>query len=88
MIIKIIGVIIIITLFASLIYVFIQHNKPVNTQPFVSVWEDKNKKGISYKHVTKDMIVNIIEITKEHNLEIIPFYGTLLGLVRHKGFIP
>lgn len=88
MIIKIIGLIIIITLIASSIYVFIQNNKTVNTQPFVSVWEDKNKKGLSYKHVTKDMIVNIIEITKEHNLEIVPFYGTLLGLVRHKGFIP
>lgn len=88
MIIKIIGLIIIITLIASLIYEFIQYIKPVNTQPFVSVWEDKNKKGLSYKHVTKDMIVNIMKITKEHNIEIVPFYGTLLGLVRHKGFIP
>jgi len=88
MIIKIIGIIIIITLSALLIYWYIQNCKLINKQPFISVWKDKNINGVPYKNIIKDIIINTQELTKYHNIEIVPCYGTLLGLVRHKGFIP
>jgi hypothetical protein len=88
MIIKIIGIIIIITLSALLIYWYIQNCKLINKQPFISVWKDKDKNGVPYKNIIENMIIDTQELTKYHNIEIIPCYGTLLGLVRHKGVIP
>lgn len=35
-----------------------------------------------------EVLQTIIEICKNHNLTYYAFYGTLLGAVRHKGFIP
>lgn len=41
-----------------------------------------------YKQITVDLLFAIDEICKENNLRYYIFYGTLLGAVRHKGFIP
>lgn len=38
--------------------------------------------------VEMDMAKKLLEICKKHNLKIWASYGTLLGAVRHKGFIP
>lgn len=40
------------------------------------------------KIICKDILKKFTEICKEHNLKYSIFYGTLIGAVRHKGFIP
>ena len=41
-----------------------------------------------YKKVVLGVMCKIDEICREHNLQYMIFYGSLLGAVRHKGFIP
>ncbi len=41
-----------------------------------------------YKKMTYDILVSIAEYLEKHNLNYVLFYGTLLGAVRHKGYIP
>ena len=41
-----------------------------------------------YKKMTWDILVCIAEYLERHNLRYVLFYGTLLGAVRHQGFIP
>ena len=41
-----------------------------------------------YQLVLLDMLKDIDKILREHNIDYILFSGTLLGAVRHKGFIP
>ena len=43
-------------------------------------------KEIQYKE--KEMLRKIIEFLEKHNIEYYVSYGTMLGVVRHKGFIP
>lgn len=40
------------------------------------------------KSICKDILKKYTEICKEHNLRYSIFYGTLIGAVRHGGFIP
>ena len=41
-----------------------------------------------YQLVLLDMMKDIDKVLKEHNIDYILFSGTLLGAVRHGGFIP
>lgn len=41
-----------------------------------------------YKKITLNILVKIDEICRENNIKYFLFAGTLLGAVRHKGFIP
>lgn len=41
-----------------------------------------------YKSVILNVLLKVDEICKEHNLRYSLFYGTLLGAVRHQGYIP
>ena len=41
-----------------------------------------------YKKITVDILYLIDKICREYNLKYYLFYGTLLGAVRHQGFIP
>ena len=41
-----------------------------------------------YKETILEILVRIDQICKENNLKYMLFYGTLLGAVRHQGFIP
>jgi hypothetical protein len=56
-----------------------------NFQPFENVWSNTNKYGLSYKNVMENMLMTISEKLQQNNIEIIPVYGTLLGMVRHNG---
>lgn len=40
------------------------------------------------KNIQKDLLARLIEVCEENNLMYCVFYGTLLGTVRHKGYIP
>lgn len=84
----IIAIVIIVILLVVGICFYIQNRKEINKQPFSSVWEDKNDKGQFYKDITKDIIKNTQKLTKDQNIELVPNTSSLLGLVRHKGFIP
>jgi GR25 family glycosyltransferase involved in LPS biosynthesis len=60
-----------------------------NYQPFTNVWTNNvNSVGIPYKKVTENMLLNISNELKKFDVEIFPVYGTLLGMIRHKGVIP
>lgn len=41
-----------------------------------------------YKQTALQILIKIDEICREHNIQYMLGYGTLLGAVRHKGFIP
>lgn len=52
---------------------------------------NKNKKEISLqdsKQLLLEMMIDIDRCCREHNIEYSMSYGTLLGAVRHHGFIP
>jgi len=53
-----------------------------NTQPFSYVWDEKDKKLI------KQIILNVKDCMKILNIEFFLIYGSLIGIARHKGFIP
>lgn len=38
--------------------------------------------------VELDLLNKLLNVCKKHNIEIVAYCGTLLGAVRHKGFIP
>ena len=42
----------------------------------------------AYKGIVLDILVRIDKICREHNLTYMLMYGTLIGAIRHKGFIP
>ena len=41
-----------------------------------------------YKHILLGILIKIDQICRDENIPYVIFYGTLLGAVRHKGFIP
>jgi lipopolysaccharide cholinephosphotransferase len=53
-----------------------------NKQPFSYVWEEKDKKLI------KEIILTLKDCMKILNIEFFLVYGSLIGIARHKGFIP
>ena len=40
------------------------------------------------QNISLEIFTKFDEICREHNLKYFMMYGTLLGAVRHKGFIP
>lgn len=84
---------IIVILFILSIFLLYKYRKllfPVqNYQPFTNVWTNSvNSAGIPYKQVTENMLLNTSNELKKFDVEILPVYGTLLGMIRHKGMIP
>jgi len=59
-----------------------------NNQPFSNVWTDKNSMGETYQNTALNMLESSIKIMKKLDIDVIPIYGSLLGLVRHGGLIP
>ena len=53
-----------------------------NQQPFKSVWTPEDKESM------KKLLTKSLEITREHDIELIGMFGTLLGVARHEGVIP
>lgn len=49
-------------------------------------WVDKRRKKLWA--VTLDLLIKFDEVCKKHNIKYFLMFGTLLGAVRHKGFIP
>jgi len=63
-------------------------NTCVNYQPFTNVWNTVNKKGVKYKSISENMLSETNNFFKTHGVEIIPVYGTLLGMIRNQNIIP
>ena len=86
----VISIIFIISIIVILFFVYIinKHNSLQNYQPFANVWNTTNKKGVSYKTISKNMLGELIKYLKTYGVEVIPVYGTLLGMIRHQGIIP
>lgn len=59
-----------------------------NYQPFFNVWTSVNKQGINYKTISENMLGELIKYLKTYEVEIMPVYGTLLGMIRHQDIIP
>lgn len=55
-----------------------------NHNPFSNLWEDNNGK---YKLIAKNIMKESMEIFQAENIDFIVMYGTLLGLIRHEGYI-
>ena len=53
-----------------------------NQQPFNSVWTPEDKESM------KKLLTKSLEITREHDIEMIAMFGTLMGAARHEGIIP
>lgn len=53
-----------------------------NQQPFKSVWTQEDKDDM------KKLLTKSLEITREHDIEMIAMFGTLMGVARHEGVIP
>jgi GR25 family glycosyltransferase involved in LPS biosynthesis len=84
----IIFVIIVVIISVFLLY-FIKSRWPLtNHQPFSDVWNETNYKGETYKNIALHILESSINIMKKIDVDIIPMYGSLLGIIRHNGFIP
>jgi GR25 family glycosyltransferase involved in LPS biosynthesis/phosphorylcholine metabolism protein LicD len=59
-----------------------------NHQPFSDVWNETNYKGETYKNIALNILESSSNIMKKIDVNIIPMYGSLLGIIRHGGFIP
>ncbi len=86
-------IIIMVVLFILSMYLVYKYRKLLfpaqNYQPFTNVWtKSVNSAGIPYKKVTENMLLNTSNELKKFDVEILPVYGTLLGMIRHKGVIP
>lgn len=65
-----------------LIIKIVNDNRINRIKPFNSVWIKEN-----YDKV-KNLLINTQICFEKLNIQFLPMYGTLLGLVRHKGLIP
>jgi hypothetical protein len=84
-IITIVGVVVI---FICILLIYFYYKKFVsNYKPFGNVWKKKNKDGVPYSQVIQKLLTTVISKFQEQNIQIIPMYGTLLGLVRQEGII-
>lgn len=83
-------IITVINITVILFSVFKNTNKPsiINKTPFHSVWKETCNSEESCKTVILNILLNIQLLLKERNVDIIPFFDTLLGLVRHKELLP
>lgn len=59
-----------------------------NPHPYKSVWDGKSKSGETHMDRIKLLLKNIDTVIGKSGIDMISFYGTLLGLARHKGLIP
>lgn len=88
--IKIVGISIILLL--VLIILSWKYRKAIspiqNYQPFANVWKDSNKDRKEYLTIAKTILKDADDILRSKDIIMIPMYGTLLGMVRHKGVIP
>ena len=80
--IRIVNIILILVMLILIIKIVIDNNKINNLKPFNSVWSKEN-----YDKV-KNLLINTQICFEKLNIEFLPMFGTLLGLVRHKGLIP
>ena len=65
-----------------LLYWYLIKNRLYNNQPFKNIWSPHKKEKI------KKLLLKSEECFKNLNIEFIPAFGTLLGLIRNKGIIP
>jgi GR25 family glycosyltransferase involved in LPS biosynthesis len=80
--ITIINVVLILTIIILIYYTKDFFYNLRNYQPFKNVW-DNNK-----LNKMKSLLINSKKCLDKLKIEFIPIYGTLLGLIRHKGVIP
>jgi len=59
-----------------------------NRTPFSNVWPELNNNNEPYGKIAKNLLKKLIKILGEKNIDVVSVYGTLLGVIRHKGFIP
>lgn len=74
-----IPVLIIIAVVLVVGYIFYRNS---TTQPFRSIWSNAKYNELIY------LLTTLINTLKQHNVHVVAIYGTLLGLLRHKGQIP
>ena len=77
--------VIIIILFITLIIFFIirlLYPKLYNYSPFSNVWSESNSE------IAQSMIKDSLKIFNDNDILVLPIYGTLLGIARHRNFIP
>ena len=78
---RVFTLIIIILIVIVFILFFKRNFKIFNSQPFENIWnKNKSKKMIS-------LIKRTQKCFKELNIDFIPIYGSLLGIMRHKSII-
>ena len=54
----------------------------------VSEQVDLMKKTEVTQRVALDILKQVVAVLEKHNLKYVLYYGTLLGAIRHQGFIP
>lgn len=82
-------VIVLLIIVGIVVYFNYKHNLTIkNHSPFGNVWLGKNKKSKSYAEIAKNLLRNTIRLLNKKNIDVIAMYGTLLGSMRHEGFIP